>query len=328
MATYTIIGGDQKEYGPISADDVRRWITEGRLDGQSRMRAENDTEWRPLSTFPEFAQHPAPPNISPLSPPPMASHDNPDHDYQLDLGGCFSRSYELLKSQFGVVFVAVLLFAAVEGAIAGLSAIPLIGPLFSLANMVVAGPLLGGLFYVFILAIRQEPTSAGDVFAGFRRQFMHLFLGKFISGMLAGLCMLPFVIFLVFMIVRMALAIQGHGEPSPEEVRLFLLTLIPVGLPLFLVCLVPMIYLQVRWIFTLPLIIDRQMEFWPAMKLSWKMVGKHWWQVFGLLVVAGLLNLVGLAACCVGAMFTAPISYGAMMYAYETIFPPSGPKAG
>ena len=34
MANYTIIGGDTKEYGPISADDVRQWISEGRLNAQ------------------------------------------------------------------------------------------------------------------------------------------------------------------------------------------------------------------------------------------------------------------------------------------------------
>ena len=51
MASYIIIGGDQKEYGPITADDVRQWIAEGRLGAQSRMKAEGDAEWRPLSAF-------------------------------------------------------------------------------------------------------------------------------------------------------------------------------------------------------------------------------------------------------------------------------------
>ena len=55
MANYTIIGGDQKEYGPITADDVRQWIAEGRLNEQSLVKAESDAEFRPLSTFPELA---------------------------------------------------------------------------------------------------------------------------------------------------------------------------------------------------------------------------------------------------------------------------------
>src|ERR1700677_3818555 len=55
MANYTIIGGDGKEYGPITGPDLRKWAAEGRLSAQSLAKAENDAEFRPLSAFPEFA---------------------------------------------------------------------------------------------------------------------------------------------------------------------------------------------------------------------------------------------------------------------------------
>ena len=55
MADYIIIGGDQKEYGPISADDVRQWLAEGRLNEQSLMKGAGDAAFRPLEKFPEFA---------------------------------------------------------------------------------------------------------------------------------------------------------------------------------------------------------------------------------------------------------------------------------
>jgi uncharacterized membrane protein len=230
----------------------------------------------------------------------------------------------LVKNNFGILFVAVLLFAVIEGFIAGLGAIPFIGSLFSIANLFIVGPLLGGLYYVFIQTIRRQPVNAGDVFAGFHKEFVQLFLGKIVSNLLAGLCMIPFVVVMVIVIVGMAAG--RHGQSSEEQLRALLMGLIPIGLPVFLICLVPTIYLQVRWAFTLPLIIDKQMDFWTAMKTSWKMVGKHWWQVFGLVILIGLLNIVGVLACCVGALFTAPIGYGALMYAYETIFSPAGAK--
>lgn len=68
MANYTIIGGDKKEYGPVTSEDIRQWIAEGRLDGNTQARSENDTEWRPLATFPEFSLllH-----ARPQSPPPL-----------------------------------------------------------------------------------------------------------------------------------------------------------------------------------------------------------------------------------------------------------------
>ncbi len=55
MANYTIIGGDGKQYGPISGDDLRNWISEGRLNAQSLAKSESDAEFRTLSNFPEFA---------------------------------------------------------------------------------------------------------------------------------------------------------------------------------------------------------------------------------------------------------------------------------
>ena len=55
MATYTIIGSDQKQYGSVTADNIRNWIADGRLNAQSLMREESDTEFRPLSAFPEFS---------------------------------------------------------------------------------------------------------------------------------------------------------------------------------------------------------------------------------------------------------------------------------
>lgn len=69
MANYTVIGGDGKEYGPITDGDLRKWIAEGRLSAQSLAKAESDAEFRPLSTFPELADlfaAPAQPGIAPV----------------------------------------------------------------------------------------------------------------------------------------------------------------------------------------------------------------------------------------------------------------------
>jgi hypothetical protein len=55
MANYYIIGADGKQYGPVSGEDLRSWITDGRASGQSQAAAEGATAWQPLSTLPEFA---------------------------------------------------------------------------------------------------------------------------------------------------------------------------------------------------------------------------------------------------------------------------------
>ena len=52
---YKIIGADQKEYGPVTGDQLRHWIAEGRVNGRTQVQAEGASEWQPLSAFPEFA---------------------------------------------------------------------------------------------------------------------------------------------------------------------------------------------------------------------------------------------------------------------------------
>jgi GYF domain 2 len=67
---YIIIGGDGKEYGPITGEDLRRWIAEGRLNAQSLAKAESDAQFRTLATFPEFSHlfgiAPPVPGVAPL----------------------------------------------------------------------------------------------------------------------------------------------------------------------------------------------------------------------------------------------------------------------
>jgi hypothetical protein len=61
---YKIIGADQKEYGPITADQLRQWISEGRVNAQTRVQVGEAAEWKPMAELPEFAAilpRPAPP---------------------------------------------------------------------------------------------------------------------------------------------------------------------------------------------------------------------------------------------------------------------------
>jgi len=61
---YRVLGADQKEYGPISADQVREWIAQGRLNRESLASAEGAPGWKPLGNFPEFAGDLGGPTIS------------------------------------------------------------------------------------------------------------------------------------------------------------------------------------------------------------------------------------------------------------------------
>ena len=93
--------------------------------------------------------------------------------------------------------------------------------------------------------------------------------------------------------------------------------LIAVGL---LLCVLPGIYLAIGYTFALPLIIDKKYDFWTAMEVSRRVVHRQWWTIFGLALMLFLLNIIGLLACLVGCIVTAPLTVAAIQYAYEDIF--------
>ena len=87
-----------------------------------------------------------------------------------------------------------------------------------------------------------------------------------------------------------------------------------------LCCILPGIYLGIRWIFA-PFIAANYQDipFSEAFSRSWQMTKGHFWELFLLGIVVIGINIVGLACCCIGVLGTAVISN--MMYglAYKTL---------
>src|SRR5437868_9575336 len=52
---YKIIGVDGKEYGPVSAEQLRQWIAEGRAHAASPVLPEGAPEWKQLGSLPDFS---------------------------------------------------------------------------------------------------------------------------------------------------------------------------------------------------------------------------------------------------------------------------------
>jgi hypothetical protein len=58
---YRIIGADGKEYGPVTPEQLKQWLAEGRANLQSKVRPEGETEWKTLGEIPEISVAPPPP---------------------------------------------------------------------------------------------------------------------------------------------------------------------------------------------------------------------------------------------------------------------------
>ena len=266
---YKIIGADGREYGPVTADQLRQWIRDGRATAQTKVQVEGATDWKTLAELPEFADA-LPRSGTGPSTPPVVNAVNAEalaaeilaRDYRIEIGRCISRGWELVKSDFWMFVGAAFLAGLINRA----------GPL----ALIIGGPMMGGLYALYLKKMRGQPATFGDAFNGFTAAFVPLMLTKIVSTLLTVLgC---------------------------------------------LFCILPGIYLAVAWVFALPLVIDKKIDFWQAMELSRKVVTKHWWVMFGFLIVCGLVILLGVALCCVGVFVATPVVQAALMYAYEDIF--------
>jgi uncharacterized membrane protein len=297
---YKIIGADQKEYGPVSAEQLCAWIAEGRVNGQTSVWSEGAAEWKPLAAFPDFADHL---RAAPSGAPPAAAGEPavvpPEvvlaRDYSLDLGSCITRSWELVKKNLGPmvgISFLVMVIIGVINQLVGLLSRPAINGMITEHRFSIGGiaiiivtsilttpvyvVLMAGLFKYFLKLVRREPAGVADAFSGFGPALGQLVLLGLVSGFLSviGYCL----------------------------------------------CILPGIYLTVSWLFAVPLVIDRGMGFWEAMEFSRKVVSKHWFLIFALQLLSGLLAACGLIACCIGILVSLPFGWATLMYAYEDIF--------
>lgn len=93
--------------------------------------------------------------------------------------------------------------------------------------------------------------------------------------------------------------------------------LITIGLILLII---PGIYLIVSYLFALMFIVDRGLDFWPAMETSRLSVQPRWFKFFTFLLLVFLLNLGGLLLLGVGLLVTVPLTHCIFTVAYDDIF--------
>lgn len=311
---YRIIGGDGREYGPVTGDSIRQWVLQNRANAKTLVRADDSADWRPLGEIPEFAgsfgapppqntDAPPPPPSSPVAPATSAAPADPvaltahyaGRDYYLGIGDCIGAAFRLLGANYwGAVGVTLLVILCASL----LSAIPILG---ILASLLLGQVFYAGLYLYFIKMSRGEPATVADGFAGFSIAFGQLVLLSLVMNLLISVIALP----VILPIVGIAL-----WQWNPW-----------VMVPLVCVLVVPVIYLSVAWLFSSMLVIDRGLEFWDAMELSRKVVTKHWWRVFFTMFLAGLLGACGVFALFIGIIFTLPIVFAAVAIAYGTLFP-------
>jgi uncharacterized membrane protein len=82
---------------------------------------------------------------------------------------------------------------------------------------------------------------------------------------------------------------------------------------------IPALILQGLLIFVWPLIMDKRMDFWPAIMESYERTKGEWLSFALFALVAGIIGGLGGIACCIGIFFSMPVMFGAMAVAYRDV---------
>lgn len=212
---------------------------------------------------------------------------------------CIKAGYELIRSQYWL-FVGI---SAVGMIIAGL--VPL---------GILMGPMMCGIYLTLFRHRLGQRIEFGDLFKGF-----DYFGESLIAALLHMVPMFVILIptYIIFYISMFAmLAAQGGGDPNPG----ILLGFFGFWGIIWLLIITVLILISVIFTFAYPLIVDRRLGGFDAVKLSTKAAMANFGGLLGMVLLTSLLTFAGVLLCYVGAFLVMPISFGAIAVAYERVF--------
>ena len=217
---------------------------------------------------------------------------------------CIKGGWELIKNQYWM-FMGMTLIAILIG-----SAVPL---------GILLGPMMCGLYLTFFKVRRGEPIEFGTLFKGFDYFGQSVVAALLHTIPIIAVIVPAYILFYVGMFLSMAAAGAASGpgeEPSPAP---FFGVMLLFGL-FWIAVMIVIVIVTIGFTFAYPLIVDRKLQGFDAVKLSFKAAFGNFWRLLGMVLLTGVLNILGLLACYVGIFFVMPISYAAIAKAYEQVF--------
>ena len=211
---------------------------------------------------------------------------------------CLKEGWALIKDQFwlflGLTLVAMLIGGAVP--------------------IVLIGSMMCGLYLCLFAKMRGAPVEFGDLFKGF---------DYFVPGLVAAaiqtvpifIVLVPsYLVFFAFTIATMPhdRYAREQGPPAIIFIGVCLLVLVIMTLSLAI---------HILFVFAYPLIVDRKLSGWDAIKTSARASMKNFGGILGLVLLNTCVGILGVLACYVGVFFVIPITFAAYAAAYRRIFP-------
>lgn len=211
---------------------------------------------------------------------------------------CFKEGWQLIKNDYWILFAVSL----VGGLIGGMS------------FYVLLGAMVCGIYYCYLQTIDGKPISFDGLWKGF---------SYFLPSLLVTiLIVIPMFIIFGVIYAPFVMAMVMGSKLSPDELMglMFGALAIDVVLAIIMTCFHTLL------MFSFPLIVDRNLGAFEAIKTSARAVLRNLGGVVGLIGVGIVLSLFGIITCGVGMYFIMPVMLAGYAVAYRKIFP--APSSG
>ncbi len=231
---------------------------------------------------------------------------------------CLGEGWRLIRDEYwlflGIAFVGVF-----------------VGSLAPMGLLLVA-PALCGIHLCLLRRERDLPIRFEMLFDGFNYFLQSLIATLGDHGELRRLCVLTtFGVLsadmMMFGGILLIVPPPGPGQPPPPnpEIGIVLLCL---GGAIILACFAIVAVIQTLMIFVYPLIVDKELPGFEAVKLSCKAVAGNLGGIIGLLVLRVLIDLAASLICCVGPILIMPLDLAMVTIAYRQVFAAGRPVCG
>jgi hypothetical protein len=212
---------------------------------------------------------------------------------------CYSRGWLLIKDQYWL-FLLINLVGMFIG-----SAVPL---------GILMGPMMCGIYFCLFTKADGKAVSFDLLFKGF---------SYFVESLLATLMMIvPMLILVIplFIAFIVYLSLAAHAVASRNSPGPLFASMIGGEFLMVAVLILFSSIIGLFFVFAYPLIVDRGLKAWPAVKMSFRGA----WHNLGGMIVLILLNLLlgfaGMLFCYVGVFFVGPVLIAALFSAYRQVF--------
>lgn len=184
---------------------------------------------------------------------------------------------------FGLIYLAVSIFNGIVGLFVPFAA--------NVIPMFIVPPLTAGWLVVALAQLKREEWTFADFFGGFRYYWPLVAVQLLIVAICIPLALIVLVPVIVLVITK-----------SPPE----LIVAVVGSIGLLGGCVLIFIITRATF-FANQLILDRNYGPIEAMQASWHLSRGHFWGLFGVNLLLGIIMAGGFMLCGIGALFTMPL---------------------